>query len=379
MFDSQNFVVEMKVLFCSPYLQDKGVHKGGINIWANNILSYYKALDNPGIHITPVSFDREHFINEDTGFIKRMYWGILDLLGAVCEASREIKAHHYDCIHICTSASISLLKDLMLLNLARKCNVKSVVHLHFGRTPQLIKSRNWEWKLLRMVLCKADSVIVMDKRTYETLDFLGYSHIYYCPNPLSIAIMNQVESEQVTVKRQSNKLLFIGHVIPTKGVFELVEACMEIPDVELHVIGKAQDSIITDLKRIAQDKDNGNWLVLRGELPHTEVLRELLSATIFVFPSYTEGFPNVILEAMACGCPIAASSVGAIPEMLDVENDPCGVCYAPRDVKAVKDSICDLLVPGSIRNQLADKAKYRVYREYGISSVWERLVNIWKK
>lgn len=370
---------KMKVLFCSPYLQEEGIHKGGINIWANNILTYYQSLSDAQIEITPISFDRKHFINASTGVIKRAYLGVKELSVAVAEVKRELKRQRYDVVHICTSASMSLVKDLKLLRLAKRYGAKSVIHLHFGRTPELVKRNNWEWKLLKKVIKKTDLVVSMDMFTYKVLSELNYNNVMYCPNPLSKAIMNQIDKDKGLVQRQRNKLLFVGHVLPTKGVYELVEACKRIEDVELHIVGKAEPQIIADLQNIASYQSRGSWLYLRGEISHDDVLRELMSATLFVFPSYTEGFPNVILEAMACKCPIASSGVGAIPIMLDVDNDPCGICYPPQSVESVYNAIITLLNNYNLREEYANKAYQRVYREYAIQEVWDKLANIWKR
>lgn len=57
--------------------------------------------------------------------------------------------HKPDVMHLCTSASLGLLKDFLLLRLASHKNIKKVLHLHFGRVPDLVKKNNWEWKLCR--------------------------------------------------------------------------------------------------------------------------------------------------------------------------------------------------------------------------------------
>ena len=369
----------MRVLLCSPYLQGKDIHKGGINIWANNILEYYQSQNNAQIEITPISFDRKHFINASTGILKRAYLGVKELSVSIADAKHELKRHHYDVVHICTSASMSLMKDLILLRLAKMYGAKSIVHLHFGRTPELVVRNNWEWKLLKKVLQKADSVVSMDMYTYKALRELNYNNVYYCPNPLSKAIIDQVESEKGTIERDSNKLLFVGHVLPSKGVYELVTACKEVDGIELHIVGKAEANIIDDLRRIASEHNDGDWLKIRGEMSHDNVLRELMSAGLFVFPSYTEGFPNAILEAMACGCPIASSNVGAIPEMLNIEKEACGVCYNAQSYSEVVNAIKLLLSDADLRRKYTLMAESRVYSEYTIDRVYEKLVSIWKE
>lgn len=72
--------------------------------------------------------------------------------------------HKPDVMHLCTSASLGLLKDFLLLRLASHKNIKKVLHLHFGRVPDLVKKNNWEWKLLSKVLKMSDKVIAMDKK-----------------------------------------------------------------------------------------------------------------------------------------------------------------------------------------------------------------------
>ena len=61
------------------------------------------------------------------------------------------------------------------------------------------------------------------------------------------------------------------------------------------MVGKISSEIKNDLFVLAQKRDNAEWLTFVGEISHDDVLKELMAADAFVFPSYTEGFPNVIL------------------------------------------------------------------------------------
>lgn len=76
------------------------------------------------------------------------------------------------------------------------------------------------------------------------------------------------------------------------------------------------------------------------DMPYVNVLQEMMKCELFILPTYTEGFPNVILESMACGCPIVTTAVGAIPEMLDIKNGfNHGICVEPRSVSQLKRAI----------------------------------------
>ena len=329
----------MKVLLCSPYLQSSEIVSGGINIWANNLLSYRSTISSD-VELIPVSFDRKSYISASTSIINRFFLGVKDLTSSVVTAKKRMSNHDIDVIHICTSASYSLTKDIALLRAAKKSGVRSIIHFHFGRIPELITKNNWEWKLISKCLNLTSCAITMDLKSYNALRNKGYNNVVYCPNPLSLSIIEQIKAKIQSINRMDRRVLFVGHVIPTKGVYELVQACKDINNIELHIVGRAEECITEELLSIAHNKIECEWLKFRGEISHAEVLQEMMKSSVFVLPSYTEGFPNVILEAMACGCPIVSTAVGAIPEMLDINNGPnYGICVEPQDVNALRNSI----------------------------------------
>ena len=157
----------------------------------------------------------------------------------------------------------------------------------------------------------------------------------------------------------------------------MVEACSQIPNIELRIVGKCSPEVESELRAIASENNQGEWLNIVGEVDHDGVLAEFLQADMFVFPSYTEGFPNVILEAMACGCPIVSSDVGAIPEMLDVDGAPCGICFKPMSVDEVKTSVMSIIDNDQLKNQLTLNASLRLNENYTMTIVWRNLINIW--
>ena len=218
----------------------------------------------------------------------------------------------------------------------------------------------------------------MNRPSEKALFAAGFTNIKYLPNPLAMNVLKKIDGLRENYERTPRRLLFAGHVIRTKGVYELVEACTQIPNIELRIVGKCLPNVQADLKTIARRYADGKWLNIVGEVDHDRVLAELLQAEMFVFPSYTEGFPNVILEAMACGCSIVSSDVGAIPEMLDIDGTPCGVCFKPKSVEEVLTAVNLILENDSVKNQLSLSASERLNLEYVMPKVWYRLVDIWK-
>lgn len=369
----------INVLFCTPYLQTPEVVSGGIGIWANNIINHHHKV-NSNINLIPVSFDRKYDVTETDGAIKRLYHGVKDYWNCIRNAFERIDEGGVDVLHLCTSAQLSLYKDFYILKKARKKGVKTAIHFHFGRIPEIVEANNREGKMVLKVCKAADTVIVMDKRSYLCLVAKGFTNVYCLPNPLSEHIIDEINAESGLVKRINNKVLFVGHVIVTKGVYELVKACLDISGIELHIVGTVEDSIKADLLAIANERDGGSWMKLRGAMPHSEVIKEMLSAGVFVLPTYTEGFPNVILESMVASCAILSTGVGAIPEMLDFGTDhACGVELKLKSIKSIKENINKLLGDKCAVEALGKKAKEKVINTYSMPIIWNQLSEIWTK
>lgn len=366
-----------RVLFCSPYLSFDDVVKGGINTWGRYIMDYANEDGKSDADIIPVSFDRYVSSSKGNTAFSRLYNGLLAYKMPVKKAISSMKTDAPDVLHLCTSAGFGLLRDLVLLRKAKRFGVKTVVHFHFGRIPELQKQNNWEWKLICKVVRLCEAAVVMNRPCEKALIAAGFTNVKYLPNPLAMNVLKKIEGLRDNYKRTPRRLLFAGHVIRTKGVYELVEACTQIPNIELRIVGKCLPDVEADLKAIASGYEEGKWLNIVGEVDHDGVLAELLQADMFVFPSYTEGFPNVILEAMACGCPIVSSDVGAIPEMLDVEGTPCGVCFKPKSVDEVLTAVNLILENDSVKKTLSLSASERLNLEYVMPKVWSRLVDIW--
>ena len=365
----------MKVLLCSPYSKNPQFVQGGIVVWAQNIVGYYHQQPTD-VQLNVIPYDRKVGDGASGGMLKRAWSGIAEYRDAIKQTRNRLKEEQYDVLHLCTSASISLAKDIIVLRMAKRKKVKTVVHFHFGRIPELVQQGNWEWKLLKTVVKLADAAVTMDMKSYNTLREQDFKNVHYLPNPLSQGIMQQIEKEAATIVREERKLCFVGHVIPTKGVYELVEACKGITDVKLHVFGKITPEVQEKMHKLAA---NGDWLFFRGEVDHQQVIRELLTTHIFVLPTYTEGFPNVILESMACGCAIATTPVGAIPEMLDMAStEPCGLCCEPKDVESLRRNIQYFLDHPEKAREYGNRAVKRVNEMYAMPKVWEQMVGIWR-
>jgi glycosyltransferase involved in cell wall biosynthesis len=363
---------KIKVLLCAPY---NGTI-GGIVRWTQHIMKYNANYPNENIDLLLYDINRKREIYSNDSKIKRIITGIIEYWSIIKKFKTKISSDDFNVVHFTSSASFGLLRDVIMLKYARKNKLKSIIHFRFGRIPDLYKSKNWEQKLLHRVIINSDKIIVIDEASYKTLMEEGYNNIELLPNPLSPEIINIIQANK-GIKRQDRKIIFAGHVVETKGIFELIEVCKKIPNTNLKLIGAVSDEMKQNILKLA-GRDCSQWLDIAGEFKYEDTIKEMLSAGVFVLPTYTEGFPNVILESMACACPIVTSSVGAIPEMLDVDSDTTyGICIEPKNIDQLRDGIIKMLDDRTFAINCGLNAQKRVNEQYSMPIIWKRLIDIW--
>jgi glycosyltransferase involved in cell wall biosynthesis len=149
-------------------------------------------------------------------------------------------------------------------------------------------------------------------------------------------------SQRVGVARCDPVVLFIGNLVPVKAVDVLIDAVARLADerfpVSLIVIG--QGPLRSALEKQAAERGVGGRVHFTGAMPQSELPDWYRAADVFVLPSRSEGVPNVLLEATACGTPWVASRVGGIPEIAHPESSRLVPPNSPADLaRAIRESL----------------------------------------
>ena len=366
----------MKVLLLSPLPPPVG----GIASWTVNILRYYSDSANNLTELVHQNTAMRHRGITKKGIFSRLYSGIIDSLRIACGFFINYFKYKPDVIHVTSSASLAVFKDIIIAVLAKLFRVPMVIHYHFGRIPEIIDNNSWEWKILKIVTSLCSATIVLDEKSYISLKESGAKTVYIIPNPISAEIeqffLKDTGYANTTINSKIN-IIFVGHIVINKGVLELVQACAQFNNIhELTLIGPYEKDTKQDLLEIAK---NSNFLLnFTGVLDKETVLKKMSEASFLVLPSYTEGFPNVLLEAMAMKCPIIATDVGAISDMLDVNTpNPAGLVVEPKDVQALIEAMSKIMSDHSLSETLKQNAFIKVNEKYTLKNVCAQYEIVW--
>lgn len=342
---------------------------GGIANWSNILKEHIQKEDNINISIIDISPKKRK--TEKRYFFKdRIIKNGIKLLKQSKNLINLLKNDDIDVIHLTTSGRLSILRDLTFLIIAKKMNIPVVYHIHFGRIREISKNNNLEWKLLSIAMKLSTKVISIDKITYSVIENkFNNIDVVYIPNPIKC-------SNFCKPIKNDNIVMFLGWVIKEKGIEELLIGWNYISSKYnnwiLKIVGPYNKKFLTKLKR----KYSLEKVIFEGEKTHDEAMNLLSKSSIFILPSYTEGFPNVILEAMSMAKPIIATNVGAIPDIL---SKNCGIIIESQSIEDIKTSIDQLIIDEKERKKIGLNAYKKLKKNYIIDIVFEQYFEIWNK
>jgi len=366
---------KLKVLLISP----SPPPVGGIQSWTINLINHFKHQDQIELFYEDTAVKYRGVL--ELNIWNRITAGIRVTKDVIRAMKQLIRIHNPDVIHLTSSASLALLKDYLIIREAKKFHVPVIIHWHFGRIPELAIKKNWEWYLISFLIQRASYSVVIDNHSYKSLCDAGYKNVVNIPNPVSEELVKIANNQKIFERKgEEGKVVFVGHVYVNKGIYELVEACVALPVVkQLKIIGPIMNEVQPELEKIASKREDGSWLVLTGAKSSKEVFAEIRSAELLVLPSYTEGFPIVILEAMAMGCPVVATNVGAISDMLNINSDlPAGICIPVKDIEALKVSIKKLLSDKELNTKYGQNGLTRVLENFTADKIYKEYQEVWQ-
>jgi glycosyltransferase involved in cell wall biosynthesis len=277
-------------------------------------------------------------------------------------------------VHFHTSQNGSFFRKFTLFCLAKLLGAKTVVHIH-GSQFETFMTRNALFRsLTQFYFDRADRILVMSNQWLKRLSgFTKNRRITLIFNPISLAkVSDSTRSEGLNV-------LFMGRLGRRKVIYDLLQ-CVDqnktyFRDKSARFI-LAGDGEVDRVRQYVADHDLQDLIEVPGWIASEQKERYLKAANILILPSYNEQMPMSILEAMSHGCPVVATRIAGIPDM--IEHGVNGFLFEPGDIGAMTHALKDLCADATLREKMGRCGHERVKEKFENTKIVSQLVSIYE-
>lgn len=288
----------MRVLLISPMPPPAG----GIATWTKLYIESQEAQKH-NINIINIALTGERAK-------KHSKYNFLEEINRLVNIIKNVKLktkEKYDIAHINSSCSkFGMWREYLIIKILKKKNTNIIIHFHCD-IPYMIKSKLQKY-MIKKIIKNVDGSIVLNDGSKQYINNINANGlIYKVPNYIDENIYQMIPD--FTNFEKVKNIIFVGRVCKDKGCDIIYNIAREFPQINFKLIGNIDIDFI--------NKEKPNNVELEGEKELNYVIEKLEESDLFLFPSYTEGFPCAVLEAMAIGLPIITTPVGAIQEMLE--------------------------------------------------------------
>jgi glycosyltransferase involved in cell wall biosynthesis len=253
-------------------------------------------------------------------------------------------------MHVHIASNASFWRKFILLVPALSVNLPVILHLHGGAFDTFYENkcnRFQKW-VVRMVFRRVERVIVLSTKWSDWVQqTLGRANVLVVGNPVeAFEWPGHVETTHV-------EILSLGRLTKKKGTYDLLQAAamvaIEYPQLKLILCG---DGELEQVQKEAVRLGIEEHIDIRGWVSGFEKQRLLARAAIFALPSYAEGLPISILEAMSAQLPVVSTYVGGIPEAITHGIE--GYLITPGDVSTLSEYLKLLIGNESLRKKMGN-------------------------
>jgi starch synthase len=254
-------------------------------------------------------------------------------------------------------------------------NKPKIFHCHCLNMTYPVYAKNF---VSRYLFKKSASLyIAVSKWLVDLLRDLGV------PSERIKVVYNGVDTNKFAFgdqEKKENTILFVGRLTPAKGLPTLLNALDHIKRrVSLQIVGPVPNVQYGNELRILANKvvsRTGHDVKFLGVQPEEELVRLYQGASFLAMPSLSEPFGIVGLEALSCGTPVVASSVGGIPEF--IENGKNGFLVPPTDPTKLAQAIQSLLDDRKLRIRFGKEGRRLVEEKFSARTMIEKLVHMYE-
>jgi glycosyltransferase involved in cell wall biosynthesis len=249
-----------------------------------------------------------------------------------------------------------------------------ILHLH-GINYNFIKRHHISRFLLKHLV--HIYISISSQMTKELVNLgIPKNRIVYLPNSIDINYFKPGKH------KEENLLLYVGRISELKGLHILMKALKHLKQsVRLLIIGPPDwnRTYYQNLLNLVERENQKGIHIVKylGAMEQSEILEWYQKASLFILPSFAEGLPVTILEALSCETPVIATPVGGIPEI--IKNRQTGILTPPGDPNSLAKAINFLLENEDIRLKMACEGRKLVKEKYSLETACKKLCSIYKQ
>lgn len=282
-----------------------------------------------------------------------------------------------DLVHIHSSFGASFYRKLPFIYMASFWGIPVVNHIHGSEIDNFYRNTSERDKRLkRNAFKKCQRIIALSEQWQEEFS------IFADKDKIDVVANYSVWQDIDPRDREDKKsILFLGFLSELKGCFDIPEiACYvkkQIGDIRFILAGTGKEADLQEIRKRAQQLGVEDNLIFPGWVTKDQKDQLLREASIYLLPSYTEGMPMSVLEAMGYSLPIVSTNVGGIPML--VKSGFNGFLCAPGDVQAMAKAIIEILTDAEKQIQMGRAGATIVKETYSLQKHIAQLASIYEK
>ncbi|MCK4351991.1 glycosyltransferase family 4 protein [candidate division WOR-3 bacterium] len=265
-------------------------------------------------------------------------------------------------------------RDSVYLIISKILGRRIVLQIHGGRVHYLNSLNQF---LIKNIFNIADKVIILSSIQRKGLiKFISRNKIELVPNPVDTNLY--IDKRLSKTDANGLRVVFVSRFIREKGGFEVIRAIpmiiKSVPNVTFIFAGSGE--VENEMEKLCEDLDIQKCVKFVGYITGERLIKLYTESDIFVLPTYCkEGFPNVILEAMAAGLPIITTNKGAIPEV--IENYKNGFIIPPKRPDIIAKRVITLATDKKLRERIKKNNIRKSREKYDIEIVSKKFIKIY--
>ena len=275
-------------------------------------------------------------------------------------------------VHIATAFGLSFFKNGVSVVLARALGAQVVLapHCSYGR---VLRGNGLGRTYGLFILRRSNGLIALSEEWLSVRQWLPDCLVEYLPNSIDLAPYRVLPRPRPDAMDHVVRVLFLGHIGRDKGSYDLVRAAMQLehilPAASWEIELRGETSGPGELEKVQKLIDESflqEWIHIRPPVFDADKVACLASTDLFVLPSYHEGMPVSLIEAMASGLPIVATRVGGIPDLVtDGEN---GLLVPPGQPGDLAEALAGLIGDPGRRTRMGLVGRQRAIEHHDLDA-----------